>query len=176
MDPSQTKVSNQQLLAKKYIEENDIERIVSEMLNSLVHERVKQPLVYMIKFLAGLMTEEERASNGLVIPEPFPKGKPIAKFPYLTTSSLLQKYLTKELFAEIKYLKTKSGGNINNIIKLSQTMPDDKIGCLITDGDCIETFKSLLTPIINEYHNVQNFEFEKCDSMLTNSAFPFADS
>ena len=87
MDPSQTKVSNQQLLAKKYIEENDIERIVSEMLNSLVHERVKQPLVYMIKFLAGLMTEEERASNGLVIPEPFPKGKPIAKFPYLTTST-----------------------------------------------------------------------------------------
>lgn len=175
MDPSQTKVSGQQLLAKKYIEENDIERIVSEMLNSLAHERVRQPLVYMIKFLAGLMTEEERASNGLVIPEPFPKGKPIAKFPYLTTSSLLQKYLTKELFAEIKYLKTKSGGNINDIIKLSHTMPDDKIGCSITDGDCIETFKSLLTPIINEFHNVQNFEFAKSDTMVTNSSFPFKD-
>ena len=58
-----------QLIAKRYIEENDLERIISEMLNSLVHERVKQPLVYMIKYLAGLMTEEERKINGLIIPE-----------------------------------------------------------------------------------------------------------
>ena len=57
MEPGQKKVSNQQLLAKKYIEENDLDRIISEMLNALVHERVKQPLVYMIKFLAGLMSE-----------------------------------------------------------------------------------------------------------------------
>ena len=89
------------------------------MLNALVHERVKQPLVYMIKFLAGLMSEEERKQNGLVIPEPFPKGRPIAKFPYLTKDSLLKKYLSTELFTAIKYKKTKQGGNINNIINLN---------------------------------------------------------
>ena len=94
-----------QLIAKRYIEENDLERIISEMLNSLVHERVKQPLVYMIKYLAGLMTEEERKINGLIIPEPFPIGQPIAKYPYLSHDSLLKKYLSKELFKDIKYLK-----------------------------------------------------------------------
>ena len=177
MEPGQKKVSNQQLLAKKYIEENDLDRIISEMLNALVHERVKQPLVYMIKFLAGLMTEEERKQNGLVIPEPFPKGKPIAKFPYLTKDSLLKKYLTKELFTAIKYKKTKQGGNINNIIKISETIPDDTIGCQITDGDCVDTFNDLLSPVINEYHNIdREYEYKKNDATIINNSFPFSSS
>ena len=177
MEPGQKKVSNQQLLAKKYIEENDLDRIISEMLNALVHERVKQPLVYMIKFLAGLMSEEERKQNGLVIPEPFPKGRPIAKFPYLTKDSLLKKYLSKELFTAIKYKKTKQGGNINNIIKLCETLPDDQIGCQITDGDCLETFKDLLIPIINEYHNIdREYEYQKNEATINQNSFPFSSS
>lgn len=42
------KVQNQQLQAKKYIEEHDLEKIVSEMLNSVVYEKSKQPIVYMV--------------------------------------------------------------------------------------------------------------------------------
>lgn len=82
------KISNQQLLAKKYIEENDLEKIINEMINNLVHERVKNPIIYMIKYLAGLMTEEERKQNGLVIPEPYPKGTPLPKYPFLEDKSL----------------------------------------------------------------------------------------
>ena len=150
---STEKISNMQLIAKRYIEENDLERIISEMINSLVHERVKNPLVYMIKYLAGLMTEEERKINGLIIPEPFPIGQPIAKYPYLSHDCLLKKYLNKELFKDIKYLKTKENGSLNSIIKISESYPEDKIGCQIIDGDSINVFSDLYIPIIDDYHN-----------------------
>jgi arginine kinase len=148
-----TKVSHQQLQAKKYIEENELEKVVSEMLNSLVHEKAKQPLVYMIKYLAGLLSEEERKQHGLVIPEPYPKGKPIVKYPNFEKSdSLLKKYLTKNLWSSIKYNKTKYGANIMNVIKLGESAPEDKIGCILTDGNCITTFSQLLSPLISDIH------------------------
>ena len=105
MDNNQnTKVSQQQLQAKKYIEEYELEKVVSEMLNSLVHEKAKQPVVYMIKYLAGLLSDEERRQHGLVIPEPYPKGKPIVKYPnFEKSNSLLKKHLTKNLWSTIKY-------------------------------------------------------------------------
>ena len=48
MDNS-NRVQNQQLQAKKYIEEHELEKIVSEMLNSVVYEKSKQPIIYMVK-------------------------------------------------------------------------------------------------------------------------------
>ena len=42
------RISNQQLFAKKYIEENGIEIIIGEMLNSLVLDKSKQPILYMV--------------------------------------------------------------------------------------------------------------------------------
>ena len=44
------KIQNQQLQAKRYIEEHDLEKIVSEMLNSVVYEKHKQPLLFMVYF------------------------------------------------------------------------------------------------------------------------------
>jgi hypothetical protein len=157
MEKENNKVSNQQLAAKKYIEENDIEKIVSEMLNSLVHEKAKQPVVYMIKYLAGLLNEEERKQNGLVIPDPYPKGRPIVKFPNLertNSSCLLKKHLNKNLWNQLKYYKTKHGGNIMNIIKLGENSSEEKIGCVLTDGESLTTFKSLFGPIIAEVHKL----------------------
>jgi hypothetical protein len=157
MEKESNKVSNQQLAAKKYIEENDIEKIVSEMLNSLVHEKAKQPVVYMIKYLAGLLNEEERKQNGLVIPDPYPKGRPIVKFPNLEKTSsncLLKKHLTKNLWNQLKYYKTKHGGNIMNIIKLAENSSEDRIGCVLTDGESLSTFKGLFGPIIAEIHKL----------------------
>ena len=172
---STEKISNMQLIAKRYIEENDLERIISEMLNSLVHERVKQPLVYMIKYLAGLMTEEERKVNGLIIPEPFPIGQPIAKYPYLSHDCLLKKYLNKELFKDIKYLKTKENGSLNSIIKICESYPEDKIGCQIIDGDSIKVFSDLYIPIIDDYHNIDINYLYKDDLKDENLeiSFPF---
>jgi len=151
-----TKVSNQQILAKKYIEENDIEKIISEMLNSLVHEKAKQPIVYMIKYLAGLLSEQERKDYGLIIPDPYPKGKPIVKYPDLEkTDCLLKKHLNKNVWSAIKYNKTKNGGNIMNVIKYSESNPDDKIGCILVDGTTLNTYNNIFVPLLAELHNIK---------------------
>jgi hypothetical protein len=150
-----TKVSNQQILAKKYIEENDIEKIISEMLNSLVHEKAKQPIVFMIKYLAGLLSDQERRDYGLVIPDPYPKGKPIVKYPDLEKSNcILKKYLNKNVWSATKYNKTKNGGNIMNVIKYSEMNPDDKIGCILVDGTTINTYYNIFAPLLAELHNI----------------------
>lgn len=150
------KVSNQQLLTKKYIEEYELEKIISEMLNSLVHEKSKQPIVYMIKYLAGLLTETERQNNHLVIPEPYPKGKPIVKFPDIDkeeNKSLVKKHLNKNIWNSLKYNKTKHGGNIMNMTKLGENSENDKVGIILTDGDCMSAFSPLLEPLIADLHN-----------------------
>ena len=93
-----TKVQERQVSAKKYLEEYDIENIISEMLNSLLHDKDPHPYVYMIKYLASLMTEDERKEFGLEIPEPYPTAYPVVKYPHFKEESnnLLKKYLSKE--------------------------------------------------------------------------------
>ena len=45
------KIQSQQIQAKKYLEEHDLEKIVSEMLNSVVYEKTQQPIVFMVKIV-----------------------------------------------------------------------------------------------------------------------------
>jgi len=150
-----TKVSQQQILAKKYIDENEIEKTISEMLNSLVHEKAKQPIVYMIKYLAGLLSERERKDYGLLIPDPFPKGKPIVKYPDLEKSnSRIKKYLNKNVWSSLKYNKTKCGGNIMNVIKNEEINQEDKIGVILVDGSTINTFSKIFAPLLAELNNI----------------------
>ena len=42
------KIQSQQLQAKKYLEEHDLEKIVSEMLNSVLYEKTQQPIAFMV--------------------------------------------------------------------------------------------------------------------------------
>lgn len=39
------------------MEEHNIDKIIGEMLNSLVHSRDPNPIVFMIKYLSNLVTE-----------------------------------------------------------------------------------------------------------------------
>ena len=158
MESNKNKVSNQQLAAKKYIEENEIERVISEMLNSLVHEKSKQPLVYMIKYLAGLLTEDERKQSGLGIPEPFPNGKPIPRFPDFQNSNpncLTKKHLTKSVWSQIKYNRSKHEGTAAQLTKLSGAKSQDSVGCVFTDSNCLNTFNPFLGPLMVELHKYQ---------------------
>ena len=75
------KISERQRQAQKYLDEYDIQNVVGEMLNSLLHEKDQHPYVYMIKYLASLMTEDERKEFNLSIPEPYPSAHPVVKFP-----------------------------------------------------------------------------------------------
>ena len=95
-----TKIQERQLAAKKYLDEYDIENVISEMLNSLLHEKDPHPYVFMIKYLASLMTEEERKEFGLEIPEPYPIAYPVVKYPNFTekNNNLLKKIYQNHLF------------------------------------------------------------------------------
>jgi len=173
------KVSNQQVEAKRFIEENDLEKMISEMMNSVVYEKPKQPVVYMIKYLAGLLSDEERKHNNLIIPEPYPRGRPIVKFPNLDkVSSKLKSVLTKGLWPNIKYKKTKFGGSVMNLIKISENKVNEKIGILLCDGECASTFDQLVIPIVNYANKTENLKLEEFipDPVLSSQAhFPYND-
>jgi len=175
----ENKVSNQQVEAKRFIEENDLEKMISEMMNSLVYEKPKQPIVYMIKYLAGLLSEEERKMNNLIVPEPYPKGRPIVKFPNLEkVNNPLKTVLTKNIWASIKYKKTKLGGSLMNLIKISENKLNEKIGILLCDGESINTFDQLVIPLINFVNETENQKLEEFipDPVLTTQAhFPYND-
>ena len=140
--------------AQKYLDEFDIQSVVSEMLNSLLHEKDKHPYVYMIKYLASMMSEEERKQFNLSIPGPFPQAHPIVSFPKFLSekNSELKTHLTKEIFALLKKKKTKFGNNINSVTK---TKLDDDVNCVLCDGDTVNVYPELLNPIIEDIHKIK---------------------
>ena len=152
------KKPERQIQAKKYLDEYDIENVISEMLNSLLHDQDPHPYVYMIKYLASLMTEDERKDFNLEIPEPYPTAYPVVKYPHFSENckNLLKKNLSRESFLNYKKIKTKFGNNINSMTKLSELLPEDKIGCILSDGDCINAYSNLLKNIIDEVHNINS--------------------
>ena len=62
--------------AKQYLRDNHIESIVGDMVNTLLHhETNNKPIVFMIKYLSGLLSEY---SNTLIIIG----QQPLSKIPY----------------------------------------------------------------------------------------------
>ena len=51
MDKNKASLSRAQEKAKSFIEEHNVEKIISEMLNSLVHSRDPNPIIFMVSFL-----------------------------------------------------------------------------------------------------------------------------
>jgi hypothetical protein len=47
-------MSRAQEKAKSYIEEHNVEKIISEMLNSLVHSRDSKPLIFMVSTISQI--------------------------------------------------------------------------------------------------------------------------
>ena len=77
--------------------------------------------------------------------------------------SLMAKYLTKEVFDELKDLKTKSGFTLEKAIKSGIDNPDSGIGVYAGDTESYDTFGALFDPIIQEYHG-----FSKDDKHKSN--------
>ena len=50
MDKNKASLSRAQEKAKSFIEEHNVEKIISEMLNSLVHSRDPNPIIFMVSF------------------------------------------------------------------------------------------------------------------------------
>ncbi len=66
--------------------------------------------------------------------------------------SLLKKYLTPELEARLRGLKTANGVTLEDVIRSGQENPDSSIGVYVGDAEAYSLFAPLLDSIINEYH------------------------
>ena len=151
------KPNDRQMSAENYLKEHNIEGILAEMINYLLHKRSKSPLVGMIKYLGGLLTEEERKENGLVIPDPQIDYHPIVTIPKYAKdcNSLLKEYLKPSIFGEISKKISKFGINASNIMRLTEVSPKNNIGCFIGDADCLTKFAPLYNPIICKVHDLK---------------------
>ena len=150
------KPNDRQMSAENYLKEHNIEGILAEMINYLLHKKFKSPIVGMIKYLGGLLTKEEREENGLVIPDPQIDYHPIVTFPNFKKDckSLLKECLDNSIYSEISKKISKFGINLNNIMRLNEVFPDNNIGCFIGDADCLTKFSPLYNPIICKAHNL----------------------
>jgi len=60
--------------AKEFLKSNNVEETLGEMVNTLLHsEENNQPIVFMIKYLSGLLTEKDRELHGINVQGPFPQ-------------------------------------------------------------------------------------------------------
>ena len=151
---SQNSKSKRELYSE-YVKNHNLESLISEMTNSVVHALSPNPVIYMIKYLTGLLSEEDRVANEISIPPPYPQGVPIVHFPKFKSSNILSKYLTKENWPNLKYTKTKDNNNINILTKLNENNPEDPIGIALVDGDCINSFEEILNNIITDVHEIR---------------------
>ncbi len=85
------------------------------------------------------------------------------KYPEFTQEhkSLMAKYLTKEVFEELKDLKTQNGFTLEKAIKSGLDNPDSGIGVYAGDVESYTLFGSLLDPIIQEYHGFSKEDMHK---------------
>ncbi len=61
------------IVAEEYIRENKMEKVIGEMVNSLMHSnREMHPLVFMIKYITGLLSEDLKIQNGINVTGPYP--------------------------------------------------------------------------------------------------------
>ncbi len=103
--------------SQKYIEEHNLEPLMAEMMNTLVYEKAHKPEVFLIKYLAGMLSKEDRAKHDIQINDSdIPQSKPIVKFPTMIKNQILRNNLDNELWQRIKYNKSKYGATINDII------------------------------------------------------------
>ncbi len=73
-------------------------------------------------------------------------------------SSMLCKYLTKEVFDELKQRKTPNGFTLEKAINSGVKNPDSSIGVYAGDKESYEVFDLLFDPIIKEYHGFNKDE------------------
>lgn len=86
-------------------------------------------------------------------------------YPIFTTEdkSLMSKYLTKDVFEELKTKKTKNSFTLQLAINSGLKNKDSGIGVYAGDKESYTLFKELFDPIIKEYHS-----FQKEDSHQSN--------
>ena len=150
------KPNERQMKAENYLKEYDIQNILTEMINYLLHKRSKNPILEMIKYLAGLLTEKEREKYEIKIPPPEIDYHPLIEFPNFKNEcdSLLKECLDMNIFLSLRDNLSKYGTNLGFIIKVNEIDSNNKIGIMLGDADCLKKFRDLYQPIICKAHNL----------------------
>jgi len=86
-------------------------------------------------------------------------------YPNLTPEhkSLMAKYLTKELYEELKDKKTSNGFTIDDVVRSGVENPDSGIGAYAGDIESYTLFAPFFDPIIEEYHGFSKDDTHKSD-------------
>ena len=102
------KPNERQMKAEIYLKEYDIQNILTEMINYLLHKRSKNPILEMIKFLGSFLTEKEKQNYNINIPQPEMDYHPLVEFPKykIECNSLLKEYLDTNIFIPLKDKRT----------------------------------------------------------------------
>ncbi len=77
--------------------------------------------------------------------------------------SLMAKYLTKDIFDQLKDKKTQNGFTIEDVINSGVKNPDSGIGAYAGDSESYKTFALLFDPIIEEYHHFAQDDTHQSD-------------
>ena len=150
----ESKLSKAQQEAKMYVDKHKLEQLIGEMLNSLVHAKDPFPVIYMIKYLAGLCKEDELAQNGIIVKGAAPQAKPLIKFPVFpdACNSLLKKHLTREVWDRLKDKRTKLGSDFYSAVRPGIEHTEDEVGLVALDEDAYAQFESLYMSVTEELH------------------------
>jgi protein-arginine kinase len=148
------KLNKAQAKASEYVQKHKIEKLISEMVNSLVHTRDKKPVVYMIKYLANYCTQEELDDNGIKCQGPLPQRVPLMNYPDFTEecTHLLKAHLTKEIWSAMKKRATHLGGKIQLCVQCGVYDEKDDIGIYATDEEAYKVFEDIFSPIVQDLH------------------------
>ena len=81
-------------------------------------------------------------------------NKPLTTYPKWNedNKSLLRKYLTEEVFNELKDKKSSRGVCLKDVVNSGLVNQDSGIGVYVGDEECYEIFAPLINPIIEDYH------------------------
>lgn len=99
------------------------------------------------------------------------------RFPVFSeqSDSLLKKYLTPELFDQLKSKKTKNGFTFSRLIHSGVLNQDSGIGVYAGDADSYKIFADVLTPIIEDYHRHEITGYQLKDFLPIDSTIESPD-
>ena len=101
----------------------------------------------------SLCTCKQKASSSKVDPDVLRKlQEAFSKLSKSESSSLLKKYLTREVFEKLKNRKTSFGSTLLDVIQSGVANLDSGIGVYAPDPEAYSVFADLFDPIIEEYH------------------------
>jgi len=154
------KLNKAQAKAQEFVQKHKIEKLISEMVNSLVHTRDKKPVIYMIKYLSNYCTQEELEENGITVQGPLPQRIPLMNYPEFSEdcTHLLKAHLTRELWSAMKKRATHLGGKIQLCVQCGVYNEKEEVGIYATDEEAYKVFNDIFTPIIQDLHPDYDFK------------------